>query len=876
DRYHSSGTAVEQVGWKLLDLAPERKSKKPAEEEPQALPPRLAEGQPQTVTGAEALKKRTRPPKRFTEATLLTAMETAGKTLDDKELSDAMKACGLGTPATRAAIIELLLKRGFLVREGKSLAATEKGIHLIEVVHPEVKSPAMTGQWEAYLNRIHRGAAQLPPFLEGIERYVTEVVAKVNRGQNRNRGQPACFLPQESGASPRVCGDLKELLHSRFGFADFRPNQEAVCRALIAGRDVLLVMPTGSGKSLCYQLPGIARGGTTLVVSPLIALMEDQVAQLAARGIRADRVHSGRDHAASRRACLDYLNGRLEFLFIAPERLRVPGFPEMLAKRKPALVAIDEAHCISEWGHDFRPDYRMLGRHVPSLRPAPVVALTATATPLVQRDILEQLGLKQALSAIHGFRRSNIAIEAVEAPPGVRTEKTRELLMGADRRPAIVYVPTRAQAAGVAAALRADFSASAYHAGLAADQRDRVQAAFLGGTTEVIVATIAFGMGIDKPDVRTVVHTALPGSLEAYYQEIGRAGRDGAPSRAILMHSYADRHTHDYFYERDYPDVSVLDRIFAALSEQPLEKEELERRAGLPPETFETALDKLWVHSGALVDAGDLVVRGPENWRSSYLAQAKRKLAHLDQMLRFAESHECRMTALVRYFGDRDGIARCGICDFCAPAECEAQAWRAPTAVEQEALGRVVRRLKATGERASGRVYMDLFPDGLVERGAFEKLLGALARAGLAELTEATFEKDGKTVRYRKVRLSATGRALEDSIPVQVALHEEVAAPGRKRKAKPKKPVPAEPGPAPEEPKPDAAIEATLRAWRKREAEKRRLPAFRILSDAVLRRIAALRPASAAELLEIKGIGLRTVEEHGAAIFEMVSRFGAR
>src|SRR5271156_365326 len=207
---------------------------------------------------------------------------------------------------------------------------------------------------------------------------------------------------------------LSALLHKTFGFPAFRANQEAVCRAATDGRDVLLVMPTGAGKSLCYQLPAIARGGTALVISPLIALMDDQANKLAAAGLKVARIHSGLDREQSRQACRASLDGNLQFLFIAPERMRVPGFPEMLARRKPALIAIDEAHCISAWGHDFRPDYRTLGDYLPALRPAPIIALTATATPAVQRDIVSQLKLDKAALFIHGFRRHNLAIEVVE------------------------------------------------------------------------------------------------------------------------------------------------------------------------------------------------------------------------------------------------------------------------------------------------------------------------------------------------------------------------------------------------------------------------------------------------------------------------------
>jgi DNA topoisomerase-3 len=354
DRYHVAGTAMQQAGWKVLDIGVEKKKSKrgqgSGEEErvEQVLPPGLAKGQPQDVIDVKALTKKTRAPKRLTDGTLLTAMETAGKTLDEEELANAMKETGLGTPATRAAMIEVLLKREYIARQGKTLEATDKGIRLIEIVHPEVKSPAMTGQWEAYLKRIQRGKAQLGPFLKGIEDYVTGVVGKVGQATAAVKAPaeiatPKLAVPKTQNVpvslnapnafsnEPRPTGDLNSLLHSAFGFESFRPNQEAVCRAAIEGHDALLVMPTGAGKSLCYQLPGVARGGTTLVISPLIALMEDQVAKLKERGFAVDCIHSGRPRAESRQACVDYLSGNTQFLFIAPERLRVVGFPEMLA-----------------------------------------------------------------------------------------------------------------------------------------------------------------------------------------------------------------------------------------------------------------------------------------------------------------------------------------------------------------------------------------------------------------------------------------------------------------------------------------------------------------------------------------------------------------
>ncbi len=897
DRFYSSGTAVKQVGWKALDIAPAKKKKKTgdgaAEEDEQTLPSGLEEGQPQRVLDARSLRKKTRPPKRFTEGTLLTAMETAGKTLDEKELSDAMKENGLGTPATRANIIEVLLKREYIERQGKSLAATDKGIQLIDVVHPEVKSPIMTGQWEANLQRIHKGAAKLDPFMEGIENYVRDVVGRALQAgpaARTKRPQPAAAMqPEPEFASeprahapaaaaaparerPEAGSSLEDLLHVSFGFAGFRPGQEEVCRAAVAGEDVLLVMPTGAGKSLCYQLPGIARGGTSLVVSPLIALMEDQTAKLQAIGFRAECIHSGRDRAASRKVCIDYLAGALDFLFIAPERLRVPGFPEMLGKRKPSLVAIDEAHCISHWGHDFRPDYRRIGQHLPLFRPAPVVALTATATPVVQQDIAEQLELR-GRRFIRGFRRDNIGIEVVEAAPSRRAELTGSLLEDDDRRPAIVYTPTRKEAEALAAELQHRFSAAAYHAGIDGKRRAEVQKAFLDGRTEVIVATIAFGMGIDKANVRTVIHTALPGSVEAYYQEIGRAGRDSLPSRAILMHSYADRRQHDFFFERDYPEPAVLAQVYRNLPEEPEPKEIVSMRCKLDRDVFDAALEKLWVHGGAQVDFAENIVRGDAGWKPSYEAQRAQKLSQLDQVLRYAGCNQCRMNSLVRHFGDQaSSSSPCGICDFCAPHDCVAQTFRDPDANERAIAWKALQAaIKAPGV-ATGRLHADMGGDGAIERSAFERLLGAMARAGLIEITDAVFEKDGRSIEFRRATPLSMARLIAAESELKLTIAETLAGvSSRKKKTKPaakKKAAKAAPSHAP-----DDALEKALKAWRLGEAKKSKVPAFRVMTDRTLEEIAAERPQTTNELLSVHGMGLRLVEKYGAAIFAILRRF---
>jgi ATP-dependent DNA helicase RecQ len=370
------------------------------------------------------------------------------------------------------------------------------------------------------------------------------------------------------------------VLNEKFHFPGFRKWQEEIIDTLLSRRDVVVVMPTGSGKSLCYQLPAMLLDGVTLVISPLIALMKDQVDGLVQNQVPATFVNSVLTPSEQGQRLREIQQGRYKLVYIAPERFRNPGFMEGIQSCRVSLFAVDEAHCVSEWGHDFRPDYLRLKGFVEKLSHPPVAALTATATPDVRRDIITQLGLRQPVTFVAGFDRPNLRfqVKKVEGEAG-----KIDAILGLLRKKAkmgIIYAATRKNVETLTSALRSHgYKAGGYHAGMEMESRKVVQDRFMEGTLPVVVATNAFGMGIDKADLRFVVHYDIPGSPEAYYQEVGRAGRDGEPATCLLLFNYADTFTQEFFIDGSYPPRDMIERVYEVLCDIGTDEIEMTQKA---------------------------------------------------------------------------------------------------------------------------------------------------------------------------------------------------------------------------------------------------------------------------------------------------------
>ncbi len=485
--------------------------------------------------------------------------------------------------------------------------------------------------------------------------------------------------------------DLPSALRQNFGFDAFRPGQREACQAALDGRDVLVVMPTGSGKSLCYQLPALMRDDLTIVVSPLVALMQDQVEALQARGLgdEVGLVNAQQGLDANAGVLERAVAGELRLLYVSPERFSSPGFLDRIRQARIGLFVVDEAHCVSQWGHDFRPDYFRLADAARHLGAGSIVASTATATPRVATDVVRRLGLREPLQVATGFDRPNISFAVARPAPHEKRPLIAEALRGEGSLPAIVYAGTRAGAEEIAEMLSAELGeeAVAYHAGLDRERRAVAQRRFLADDVRVIVATNAFGMGVDKANVRTVLHAGVPSSLEAYYQEAGRAGRDGLPARALLLAENRDKALHVHFIKRDEVDsqlpAALHDRLRASADGEErygLEAAELSRAIGGGPDRLRSLLGHL-ARAGVILPspsaldrvagrfAGPFDRRAAAACRASVEESARVRWRQYREIWAYVEGEDCRRRTILRHFGDHadpaprpEGVPCCDAC----------------------------------------------------------------------------------------------------------------------------------------------------------------------------------------------------------------------
>ncbi|TKB73906.1 MAG: ATP-dependent DNA helicase RecQ [Nitrospira sp.] len=615
--------------------------------------------------------------------------------------------------------------------------------------------------------------------------------------------------------------DLTRQLSEQFGFAKFRPGQEEVVRAVLAGRDAMTVMPTGQGKSLCYQLPATLLPGLTLVISPLIALMQDQVASLKQRNIKAAAFHSGLTGLEKHRVIQDLNQKRLQLLYLAPERMQHEGFLQLLRSLWVSLLVVDEAHCISQWGHDFRPDYLKIGRLRQELTNPPCLALTATATARVQTDLCKRLSLRDPFKLVAGFRRDNLALSVRLCQSRQEKLATLErLVRETERGTILVYCATRRGVEEVAEWLgQSHQSVGYYHAGLSDEERQLVHNDFRCGTTKILAATNAFGMGIDKSDVRLVVHFDIPGSVEAYYQEVGRAGRDGRPAACVLLFHERDLATQEYFIQQASNDAEGAER-------------------------------------------------------------AKRMKTLLQEMLGYVSVPTCRQLAILDYFSDQAerALGPCGLCDRCvAPAprlsrevSCE-DADSAKAVLEtvtwcrsRFGVSRIVEILR--GSRS--KTMQEYGAEGCPTYGTC-RTRSKLSVTGLVKdlIDSGYLQVDG--TEYPTLDVTHKGQEVLQGISAVLLKQAETSqsdVPGKKpfREGVMAVVIPKA-SPA------DPQLFERLKQLRTELAEEEGVAAFLIFHDKTLKAIAGHKPVTPAALMEVPGIGALKAERYGRRVLEVVN-----
>ncbi len=709
---------------------------------------------------------------------------------------------------------------------------------------------------------------------------------------------------------------LTDTLHEMFGFGEFRPLQEEAVQAAQDGRDLLVVMPTGAGKSLCFQLPAALANGVTLVVSPLIALMRDQVEALKRRPA-FDRIGcdclTSLQTADEQRAVLSGIRaGRVRLVYVAPERFRSGAFLDALRSVTITRLVVDEAHCISEWGHDFRPDYLSLHTVAETLGRPPITAVTATATRRVQESIVANLGMRDPVVLVGGFNRPNLHYAVVRCKnEGEREERLARALpkLAAQPGSGLIYVATRKQCEEireVAARALAPVGKKAglYHAGLDPAERNEMQQRWLDGDLHTLVATNAFGMGIDKPDVRFVIHCACPDSLESYYQEAGRAGRDGRKSRCVILYHFTDRRTREWFIENEAltpetiqqvhrqlvaaaeGDVVTLSKFNMARMLGPNDKgngltlrlalSELER-AGLTQRLGETS-DEMTVRLIGHAFPADALRR----IRADLDNQRRERYRRLDEITDYCRTTDCRRRTVLDYFGDRqepeDTGFCCDNCDRPQEARVKAEPVRGPAApmpahVDADDIHSLLQAIDAL-RHPLGRARLNKVLRGASAKGTEQfsrnPLFGVLRSASLAQVDAFLSDliaqgllRQGEEDEYFVCAVTQAGRdAWQEKRDLNIVV------PGRWRirsaPAPPSSSSPAVSGPL------DADLFESLRAWRTGEAREQQLPPYCILPDKTLRQIASLLPQTHDDLRAVPGIGEAKLERYGDALLAVV------